>query len=129
MSIALVTLGVKIIEKHFILDRKLGGPDAEFSLEPEEFRIMVKAVREVEVALGEVSYELTEKMKKSREFARSLFVVKDMKEGEVFTEENVRSIRPGYGLHPKYLKILLGKRVKEDVKKGTPVSWELLDRN
>lgn len=126
---ASVALGAKIIEKHFILDRKLGGPDAAFSLEPEEFKAMVKAVREVEKALGEVSYELTEKMKRSREFSRSLFVVKDMEAGEVFTEENVKSIRPGYGLHPKYLKILLGKRVKEDVKKGTPVSWELLDRN
>lgn len=102
VPIASVVLGACIIEKHLTLDRSLGGPDAAFSLEPKEFKEMVKAVREVEKALGEVSYELTERTKKSREFSRSLFVVKDMKTGEVFTEENVRSIRPGYGLHPKY---------------------------
>ena len=87
---------------------------------------MVKLVREVEKALGEVSYNLTEKMKKSREFSRSLFVVKDIKAGEVFTEENIRSIRPGYGLPPKYLKTILGKRATQDIKKGTPLSWELV---
>ena len=87
---------------------------------------MIKSVREVEKALGEVSYNLTEKMKKSREFSRSLFVVKDIKAGETFTEENIRSIRPGYGLPPKYLKEILGKRATQDIKKGTPLSWELV---
>lgn len=87
---------------------------------------MVKAVREVEKALGEVSYNLTEKMKKSREFSRSLFVVKDMKTGETFTEENISSIRPGYGLSPKYLKEILSKRATQDIKKGRPLSWELV---
>ena len=126
VPIASVALGACIIEKHLTLDRKLGGPDAAFSLEPEEFKAMVKSVRETEKALGEVSYNLTEKMKKSREFSRSLFVVKDMKAGEVFTEENVRSIRPGYGLHPKYLKKILGKRATQDIKKGTPLNWDLI---
>jgi pseudaminic acid synthase len=123
VPIASVALGACIIEKHLILYRKLGGPDAAFSLEPEEFKAMVKSVREVEKALGEVSYELTEKMKKSRELSRSLFVVKDIKAGETFTEENIRSIRPGYGLPPKYLKDILGKRATQDIKKGTPLKW------
>jgi len=127
VPIAAVALGAKIIEKHFILDRKLGGPDAAFSLEPEEFKIMVKAVREVEKALGKVSYELSEKTKKCREFSRSLFVVKDIKVGETLTEENVRSIRPGFGLLPKYLKDILGKKAKKDLKKGTPLTWDLIE--
>jgi pseudaminic acid synthase len=126
VSIASVALGACIIEKHLTLDRKLGGPDAAFSLEPEEFKAMVKSVREVEKALGEVSYELTEKMKKSRELSRSLFVVKDIKAGEIFTEENIRSIRPGYGLPPKYLKEMLGKRTTQDIKKGTPLKWGIV---
>jgi len=128
VTIASVALGTCIIEKHLTLDRKLGGPDAAFSLEPAEFKAMVKSVREVEKALGEVSYDLTEKMKKSREFYRSLFVVKDIKAGEIFTEENIRSIRPGYGLHPKYLKNILGKKSTRAIKKGTLLSWELAVR-
>ena len=127
IPIAAVALGAKIIEKHFILDRKLGGPDAAFSLEPGEFKTMVNSIRETEKALGEVSYELTEKIKKSREFSRSLFVVEDTKAGETFTEENIRSIRPGYGLHPRYLSGILGKKAEKDIKKGTPLSWDLLD--
>ena len=127
VPIASVSLGATIIEKHLTLDRKLGGPDAAFSLEPEEFKAMVKSVREVEKALGEVSYDLTEKMKKSREFSRSLFAVKDIKAGEVFTEENIRSIRPGYGLHPKYLKGISGKKAIKNIKKGMPLSWELIE--
>ena len=126
VPIASVALGACIIEKHLTLDRKLGAPDAAFSLEPEEFKAMVKSVREAEKALGEVSYDLTEKMKKSSEFSRSLFVVKDIKAGEVFTEENIRSIRPGYGLPPKYLKDILGKRATQDIKKGTPLKWKLI---
>ena len=127
VPIAAVALGAKVIEKHFILSKDIDSPDREFSLTPEEFSQMVKAIREVEKALGKVSYELTEKTKKSREFARSLFVVKDMKAGEVFTEENVRSIRPGYGLHPKYLKDILGKKARRDIKRGTPLSWDMVD--
>jgi len=127
VPVASVALGACIIEKHFTLNRSSGGPDAAFSLEPDEFKTMVKSVREVEEALGEVSYELTEKMKKSRQHSRSLFVVKNMKAEEIFTEENVRSIRPGYGLPPKYLKDILGRKAKKDIKRGTPLGWELID--
>ena len=100
--------------------------DAAFSLEPDEFKAMVEAVRATEKALGKVSYDLTEKQKESRVFRRSLFVVKDMKAGEEFTEENVRSIRPGYGLHTRYLPDVLGRKAKKDIKKGTPLKWELI---
>lgn len=126
VPIASVALGAKIIEKHFILDRKLGGPDASFSLEPYEFKQMVDSIREVEKALGKVSYELSDKVKKSREFARSLFVVKDMKKGDIFTEENIRSIRPNFGLEPKHITQILGKQINWDVSKGTPLNWNLL---
>ncbi len=126
VPIASVALGACIIEKHLTLDRKLGGPDAAFSLEPEEFKAMVKSVREVEKALGEVSYNLTEKMKKSREFSRSLFVVKDIKAGATFTEENIRSIRPGYGLPPKYFKEVIGKKITKDFNRGTPLKWQMI---
>ena len=124
--IASVSLGACIIEKHLTLDRKLGGPDAAFSLELDEFKAMVKSVREVEKALGEISYDLTEKMKKSREFSRSLFVIKDIKAGEVFTEENIRSIRPGYGLPPKYFKEVIGKKITKDFNRGTPLKWQMI---
>ncbi|OXT08749.1 pseudaminic acid synthase [Thermoanaerobacterium thermosaccharolyticum] len=127
VPVAAVALGAKIIEKHFTLSRSMGGPDAAFSLEPEEFSQMVRSVREVEKALGDVSYELSAKTMKSREFSRSLFVVKDVKEGEIFTEENVRSIRPGFGLHPKYYKYILGKKAAKDIDKGTPLNWDLID--
>ena len=110
--------GAKIIEKHFILDRSIGGPDASFSMNEEEFTAMVKAVREAESATGVIDYTLTRKQAKGKDFARSLYVVKDMKAGDVFTEENVRSIRPGFGLHPKYFNEILGKTVTKDIKKG-----------
>ena len=96
-------LGATVIEKHFILDKSIGGPDAHFSLDEKEFTEMVAAVRKAEQMIGSVDYEMTDKKKKSRQFSRSIFVVKDIKAGEVITKENVRSIRPGYGLHPKYL--------------------------
>ncbi len=127
VPVAAVALGARVVEKHFILSRDIDTPDRDFSLTPEEFSQMVKAIREVERALGGVSYELTEKIRKSREFARSLFVVEDMKAGDQFTEKNVRSIRPGYGLHPKYLKDILGRRAKKDIRRGTPLSWDLVD--
>lgn len=126
VPIAAVALGAKIVEKHLIIDRKLGGPDAKFSLEPQEFKEMVKAIREVEKAFGKVNYELSEKVKKSREFSRSLFIAKDIKKGAIFTEEVVRSIRPGYGLAPKYIKNVLGKKAKKDIEKGTPLKWGLI---
>lgn len=124
VPIASVVLGAKIIEKHFILDRSLGGPDAEFSLEPEDFKSMVLAVRDIEKALGNVHYDLSEKIKKSREFSRSLFAVKDIKAGEMITEENIRSIRPGFGLHPRYLGKIVGKKkARHDIDRGTPLNW------
>lgn len=127
VPVAAVSLGAKVIEKHFILDRSLGGPDAPFSLEPAEFKEMVRAIREIEIALGSVSYSLTEKMKQGRELSRSLFVIKDMKKGDLITEENVKSIRPSYGLHPRFLNTILGRRITKDVKKGTPLCWKLIE--
>lgn len=121
-----VSLGARVIEKHFILDKSIGGPDASFSLDEKEFAEMVTAVRQAEKAVGKVTYELTEKVKASRKFSRSLFVVKDIKAGEVFTEENVRSIRPGYGLHPKYLNDVFGRYAKDNIEKGTPLKSEHL---
>ncbi|PJJ10931.1 N-acetylneuraminate synthase [Flavobacterium sp. 1] len=110
--------GAKIIEKHFILDRSIGGPDASFSMNEKEFTAMVKAVREAESAIGKVDYTLTEKQAKGKDFSRSLYVVEDMKAGDVITEKNVRSIRPGFGLHPKYLNSILGKKIEKDIEKG-----------
>ena len=123
VPIVAVALGAKLIEKHFTLRRADGGPDAAFSLEPEELKLMVKSIRETEKALGQVNYELTEKNKKSREFSRSLFVVKDVAAGEIFTEDNVRSIRPNSGMEPKYYNEVLGKKATEDIERGTPLSW------
>ena len=116
-----VSLGATVVEKHFILDRKLGGPDSAFSMEPHEFKEMVQSVRQAEAALGKVTYQVSENDRNRR---RSLFVVKDIKAGEPFTDENIRSIRPGYGLHPKYLKEIIGKTAKENLEKGTPLSWQ-----
>ncbi len=104
----------------------MGGPDAKFSMEPEEFKSMVKGIRDMEKALGTVTYELTEKQLKSREHSRSLFVVKDIKKGEEFTEENVRSIRPGFGMETKCIKNVLGKKAEMDIKKGTPLEWSMI---
>ena len=125
--IVAVTLGAKVIEKHFILDRAFGGPDASFSLNESEFTSMVKAVREAEIAGGKVDYTLTDKMLKSREFSRSLYVVEDIKVGELITEKNVRSIRPGYGLHPKFYYDILQRKAKIDLVKGTPLNKEHID--
>jgi pseudaminic acid synthase len=127
VPVAAVALGARIIEKHFILDRSLGGPDASFSLNPTEFKAMVDAVRQTEKALGTISYELTDKTIKSREHSRSLFVVKDIRAGEVFTEENIRSIRPGYGLHTRHYQEILGRKATQDLEKGTPLSWKMID--
>jgi pseudaminic acid synthase len=110
--------GAKIIEKHFILDRSIGGPDASFSMNEKEFTAMVKAVREAESAIGVVDYRLTDKQTKGKDFSRSLYVVEDMKAGDVITEKNVRSIRPGFGLHPQYYAVVLGQKVMRDIEKG-----------
>lgn len=123
---AAVALGACIIEKHFTLSREIEGPDSSFSLEPEEFRRMVESVRIVEKALGQVDYGITEKEQASRVFRRSLWCVADIKAGELFTSENVRSIRPGNGLHTRFLNEALGRRATRDVERGTPLSWQLI---
>lgn len=112
--------GAKIIEKHFILDRSGGGPDASFSMNEQEFTELVKAVREAEKAIGVVDYSLTEKQKKGRDFSRSLYVVKQIKKGEVITDEHVRSIRPGFGMHPKFLNEIIGTVAVKDYGYGEP---------
>ena len=129
VAVGAVALGARIIEKHFTLARADGGPDSAFSMEPDEFKQMVQDIRTVEKALGSVCYDLTPKQKESKVFRRSLFVVKDMKAGDVFTEENVRSIRPGYGLHPRFLSIILGKQAAINIRQGTPLSlsYAMLD--
>ncbi len=127
--IVAASLGAKVIEKHFILDKSIGGPDADFSLDKEDFAQMVKAVRDTEKLLGKVDYSITEKRKKSRQFSRSLYVAKDIKKGEIFTEENIRSVRPGYGMHPKYLKEILGKRAVKDLEFATALDWTDIDRS
>jgi pseudaminic acid synthase len=121
-----VSLGATVIEKHFILDRSVGGPDAHFSLNAEEFTAMVSAVREAEKMFGKISYELTDKMIKSRHFSRSLFISEDVKEGDIVSSKNIRSVRPGVGLHPKYYKEVLGKKFAVDLQKGTPLKMEHL---
>lgn len=127
VPIAAVALGACVIEKHFILDRSIGGPDASFSMTPDEFKLMVEGVRQAEVALGKVSYELTDKVKNSRKFARSLFVAKDIKAGEALTPENIRSVRPADGLPPKYYHAVLGKIATADIPAGTPLAWGMFD--
>ena len=118
--------GAKVIEKHFILDRSIGGPDASFSMNEKEFTAMVEAIRETEKAIGKVDYKLTPKQIKGREFSRSLYVVQDMKAGEIITEENIRSIRPGFGLHPKYYKEILGKKINSNLEKGDRFKLDLI---
>lgn len=123
-----VTLGACIIEKHFTLSRSIPGPDSAFSLEPDEFKTMVQAVRTAERASGKIQYGAEPDEEKSRVFRRSLFAVSDVKAGEVFTPDNVRSIRPGHGLPPKHLKEVLGLRASRDIERGTPLSWDLVRR-
>lgn len=119
--------GAKVIEKHFILDHSIGGPDASFSLDEVEFTEMVQFVRNAESAVGNISYSLTEKQKISREHSRSLYVVENIKSGDIFTKENVKSIRPGYGLHPKYYNEIINKKAKIDIERGTRFSLDLID--
>jgi len=126
IALAGVTLGALVVEKHFTLSRKEKGPDSAFSMEPDEFKTMVQGIRIVEKALGSVSYEPTEGELQNRIFRRSLFVVEDVRAGETVTTKNVRSIRPGSGLHPRYLLQVMGRNFKKDVKKGTPLSWDLI---
>lgn len=126
IPIAATAVGARIIEKHFTLSRAIQGPDSKFSLEPDEFKAMVSAVRTTERAMGQIDYGPVPSEQKSLIFRRSLFVVADIKAGEVFTPDNVRSIRPGHGLHTRHLGDVLGRRAARDVERGTPLTWDLL---
>src|SRR5574344_2906035 len=127
--ITAVVLGAVMIEKHFIIDRSIGGPDAAFSMNEQEFTQMVKEIRQAEKAIGKINYEPTDKMKSGRCFSRSLYVAEDMKAGDVITEQNVRSVRPGFGLHPKYFPELLGKKVNRNLQKGERMKLEWIMQN
>jgi len=127
VAVAAVALGARVIEKHFILDRNLGGPDAAFSMNVDEFKHMVEEIRIVEKALGKVNYDLTDKTLKSRVHSRSLFVCEDVKAGQIITTKDVRSIRPGAGLHPRFLPQVLGKKATRDLEKGTPFSMDMVE--
>ena len=124
VAVASVALGARMVEKHFTLSRADGGPDAAFSMEPAEFKRMVEEIRIVEKALGKVTYRLTEKQERSREEGRSLFVTQDMKAGEIFTSENMRSIRPAFGMAPVHYEEVLGKKARCDISRGTPMEWK-----
>jgi sialic acid synthase SpsE len=126
-SVVAVTLGAAMIERHFTLSRSIETPDASFSLEPAEFRTMVDAIRETEKMRGKVQYGITEHEKSGLIFRRSLFVIREIKKGEKFSKENIRSIRPGFGLKPKFFNAVLGKRAVRDISRGTPLSWDLID--
>ena len=127
VSIGAIAMGAHVIEKHMTLRRADGGADSAFSMEPEEFKEMCQGIRIMEQAIGQETYELSEKQFREREHSRSLFVVKDIKTGEVFTPENMRSIRPGYGLHTKYFEDILGKKATMDLEKGTPMSFAYVE--
>lgn len=116
-----VAMGAEMVEKHFILDRSLGGPDADFSMEPQEFKQMIERIREVEKAMGRVNYALDERARTNRKFAKSIFVVQDVRKGEVFTKENIDIIRPGDGIEPMFFEDILGKVATQDIKRGTPM--------
>ena len=126
VAVASVALGASVIEKHFVLDRNGGEVDAEFSLEPHELKLLVEETQRAAVALGKVTYGPTEREKASLVHRRSLYIAQDVKSGDILTKENLRSVRPGLGLPPKYLPLLLGRQIKRDAVKGTPMSWELI---
>ncbi len=129
VPIVATCLGAKIIEKHFIIDRSIGGSDASFSMNEQEFTAMVKGVREAEKAIGSVDYILTEKQLAGRDFSRSLYVVKDVEAGQVLTHDNVRSIRPGFGMHPKFLVAVIGKKFHANVSKGERLTMNMIADN
>lgn len=127
VPMAAVALGAEVVEKHFIINRSIGGPDSAFSMEAHEFKAMVESIRQVEKALGEVKYPTDPSKIKGREFCRSLYVAEDIKSGEVITEKNVRSVRPGFGLHPKCLPELIGRKVNCDLKVGDRMSLDFVE--
>ncbi len=122
-----VALGAELIEKHFIIDHSIGGPDSEFSMDENEFAQMVRSVREVEKAIGQVSYPTDISTIKGRDYSRSLYVAENIRKGEIITEQNVRSVRPGFGAHPKYLPELIGKKVNQDLEIGTRFSLDFVE--
>jgi pseudaminic acid synthase len=126
VPIVSVSLGAKVIEKHFILDKSLGGPDVSFSLEPKEFKQMVESIRDAEKSIGKVDYSIENK-EKQRLLGRSLFVVEDILPNGILTTSNIRSIRPGYGIKPKFYDKVLGMKAKSEIKRGTPLSWDLIE--
>jgi len=126
VPVAAVALGACVVEKHFSLSRSIPGPDTAFSLEPHEFKAMVQAIRIAEDAVGSVSYTIGEQEKASRVFRRSLFAVENIKRNEMLTQSNVRSIRPGIALHTRFLSNILGRKASQDIKRGTPLSWDLI---
>lgn len=128
VPVAAVALGARIVEKHLTMSRQTPGPDSAFSLEPGEFKDMIAAIRVAEQALGSVHYGVAAKERESRAFRRSLFVVRDVRQGEAFTAENVRSIRPGMGLHTRHLPEVLGRTATRDIARGTPLAWDLVGR-
>lgn len=128
-AIVAVAMGACIIEKHFCLSRQIDNPDASFSMEPDEFKQMVNDIRIAEKAIGIVSYDVSENEKESRTFRRSIFAIKDIKKGELLTNDNIKIIRPGFGLKPKYYKEILNKFAAQDIKKGTPISFKLIERD
>lgn len=126
-AVTAVAMGAKVIEKHFCISREIENPDASFSMEPSEFKKMVEDVREAEKAMGRICYDISKEEKASRSLRKSIFVVKDIKQGETLSEENIRVIRPGYGLPPKYYEDLMGKKARKDVGKGTPLDWSVIE--
>lgn len=126
VPIAAVALGAKIVEKHFILDKTINGLDKQFSLTADEFKQMVTAIRDTEKAMGNGTFEITEGMKSARKFVRSLFAIQDIKKGELLTKNNIKSLRPALGLHPKHYYDILGKKAKKQIEKGTPLSFDLI---
>ena len=127
VPMAAVALGAEVVEKHFIIDRSIGGPDSAFSMEANEFRQMVENIRQVEKSLGRVNYPNDPASIKGREYSRSLYVARPMKKGDAITEDNVRSVRPGFGLHPKFLPELIGRKVNRDLEVGDRMCWEVVE--
>lgn len=125
-AVTAVAMGANVIEKHFCISRKIPNPDASFSMEPHEFKAMVEDIRTAEKAMGKVSYQISDKEARNKVFRKSIFVIKDVIEGEVLTEQNVRVIRPGHGLEPKYYDDILGKAATRNIKRGTPLHWNMI---
>lgn len=126
LPIVATVLGAKVIEKHFILDKTMGGIDSSFSLDEKEFTKMVKVVREAEKSIGNINYNLTEKQKEGRKYSRSLYISENVKKGDLVNEKNIKSIRPGYGMHPKHYKSIIGKKFQQDLEKGTPLTKKMI---